>query len=138
MARPPSDSRLTLAARPQVRGYSEHGGAWEDIDSGLVLLVNITIKLAALDLVHVRNDLVSDAQRAAAMQLFEELAQDGVAGVYIAEGAKDDSRCGIGVHASESALFEKVDSWGRNMLGHACMACAAHCAAESTKSAAAP
>ena len=53
--------------------------------------------------------------------------------MYIAEGAKDDTRCGIGVHASDSLLFEKVDVWGRNILGHACMAVAAYCAEQKSQ-----
>mmetsp|Transcript_16569 Transcript_16569/g.38703 ORF Transcript_16569/g.38703 Transcript_16569/m.38703 type:complete len:189 (+) Transcript_16569:585-1151(+) len=116
----------------EVRGYIEHGGAWEDLDSGLVLLVNITIKLAALELLHVHEELTTPAQRDAATQLFNELHADGVAGLYIAEGAKDDARCGIGIHASDSAVLEKVDEWGRNMLGHACMAVASYCAQNHT------
>ena len=54
-----------------------------------------------------------------------DLAGDGVQLrdgqlLYIAEGAKDDDRCGIGIHADDAELFERLGEWGRNQLGHAC------------------
>ena len=113
----------------EVRGYFERGGEWDNLDSGLVTLVNITIKLAAIELVHVPHELTSVEQRQAAMELHDALRADGEARLYIAEGAKDDARCGIGVHATDAQLLEKMGSWGRNALGHACMAVAAYCAA---------
>lgn len=39
--------------------------------------------------------------------------------LYVAEGAKDDDRCGIGIHADAADLFDRVGDWGRNQLGHA-------------------
>ena len=45
--------------------------------------------------------------------------------VYIAEGAKDDARCGIGIHADELDVLERLEAWGRNQLGHASMIVAA-------------
>ena len=41
--------------------------------------------------------------------------------LYIAEGAKDDDRCGIGIHAEDVAVLRDATAWGRNQLGHARM-----------------
>ena len=41
--------------------------------------------------------------------------------LYIAEGAKDDDRCCIGIHAEDVAVLHDATAWGRNQLGHACM-----------------
>ena len=99
----------------EVSGYAEHGGSWEAVDSGLLLLVCIIIKVAQLQPAH--------AQANAALRT--DLAGDGVQLrdgqlLYIAEGAKDDDRCGIGIHADDAELFERLGEWGRNQLGHAC------------------
>merc|ERR1712137_1531955 len=59
-------------------------------------------------------------------QLHKDLRDDGLAGLYIVEGAKDDDRCGIGIHAENAAVLEMVDAWGRNQLGHACVVVARH------------
>ena len=109
-----SGPRLRCLGR-EVTGYAERGQLWEDIDSGLVLLVCMLIKVAQLD--H------ADGLRA-------EMQGDGAALacgslVYIAEGAKDDARCGIGIHADELDVLERLEAWGRNQLGHASMIVAA-------------
>lgn len=102
-----------------VANYNELGADWEDVDSGLLLLVNMTIKLAAFS----TSQLPSEAQEANA-RLCAELIEDGARGVYIVEGAKDDARCGIGIHATEPDVLERIEGWGRNQLGHACIAVA--------------
>ena len=95
----------------EVSNYREKGSLWEDIDSGLLLLVNATIKIAQLE----------PPFRETNSKLGLELERDAENNLYIAEGAKDDSRCGIGIHATDSRLYERMDEWGRNVLGHACM-----------------
>ena len=89
---------------------AKHG---EDVDSGLLMLVCLIIKLAQLQ----------PEYRMANASLYEELAKDAASNlVYIAEGAKDDSRCGLGIHATKPTIMDEMDRWGRNQLGHACMA----------------
>merc|ERR1712007_283788 len=95
----------------EVSNYAEFGAEWEDVDSGLVLFVNTVIKLAALQpCFSAANDI-----------LHQEFKYDGPRKMYIAEGAKDDVRCGIGIHADDPTILQVMDSWGRNQLGHACM-----------------
>ena len=121
----------------EVSGYAEHGGSREAVDSGLLLLVCVIIKVAQLQPAHaeanaaLRTDLAGDGVQLRDGQL-----------LYIAEGAKDDDRCGIGIHADDAELFERLGErlgewgrlihvddaelferlgeWGRNQLGHAC------------------
>eukprot|EP01046_Picozoa_sp_COSAG06_P044433 COSAG06_NODE_5985_length_3167_cov_2.473924_2_plen_650_part_00 len=96
----------------EVENYKENGQAWENVDSGWLLLVCLIIKLAQLQPEHASGNAA----------LCTELAQERA--LYIAEGAKDDARCGIGIHASERGLMERVEQFGRNQLGHATMAVA--------------
>ena len=107
----------------EVTGYTERGQLWEDVDSGLVLLVCILIKVAQLD--------EADVLRAEMQGDGADLARGSL--VYIAEGAKDDARCGIGIHADEANVLERLDAWGRNQLGHASIivAVAVHAAANA-------
>jgi len=101
----------------QVQNYPTHGQEWENVDTGWLLLVCLIIKLAQLQSLEEKN-----------MILHNELASDEAAaessshGYYIAEGAMDDTRCGIGIHATDPAILEKMKDWGRNQLGHVCMA----------------
>jgi len=100
----------------QVEGYFERGTAWENVDSGLLLLVNVINKLAA----------VQPAYEEQNARLLAELLDDGRASpaLHIAEGAKDDVRCGLGVHADDTSVLDPetiTGRWGRNQLGHACM-----------------
>merc|ERR1719401_572053 len=88
----------------QVENYLQHGEEWEDVDSGLLLLVNTVIKYASF----------RPHFNEASAQLHKDLRDDGLAGLYIVEGAKDDDRCGIGIHAENAAVLEMVDAWGRN------------------------
>lgn len=110
----------------QVLNYVERGSSWEEVDTGLLLLVNIAIKLA-----QVQN--ISADSNAATVQLRNELRNDGVEGLYIVEGAKDDDRCGIGIHAEDPSVFSQIDVWGRNQLGHACMVIARHLGNETSR-----
>lgn len=59
--------------------------------------------------------------------LHTELVGDGSAlsPLHIVEGATDDDRCGIGIHAENPGVLsdESMARWGRNQLGHACMVC---------------
>jgi len=96
----------------EVKNYKENGQAWEDVDSGWLLLVCLIIKVAQLLPEHASHNVA----------LCTALEQEQA--LYIAEGAKDDSRCGIGIHASEPGLMERVERFGRNQLGHATMAVA--------------
>ena len=64
------------------------------------------------------NVLIKVAGARVSPALSTDLARS--ASLHIAEGAKDDDRCGIGIHASEPDVFD-MDRWGRNQLGHACM-----------------
>jgi len=61
---------------------------------------------------------------------------DGRTGRHLAEGAKYDGCCGVGVHASDPAVLNPAviaagssgggrGGWGRNQLRYACMAVAA-------------
>lgn len=109
----------------QVLNYQELGSSWEKVDTGLLLLVNITIKLA-----QVQN--ISADSNAATRQLHNELRDDGLEGLYIVEGARGDDRCGIGIHAEDPSVFNQIDCWGRNQLGHACMVIARHLGNESS------
>jgi len=108
----------------EVEGYAERGGAWEDIDSGLLLLTCAVIKLAAVQ---------PEARAASDMnaRLYSELLVDGRQSppLHIVEGAKDDERCGIGMHAESAGVLRDVAGWGRNQLGHACMVCCRYVAA---------
>lgn len=100
----------------EVEGYVERGGLWEEVDSGLLLLVCVIIKMAQLQPEHaevnagLRAELVGDGRALREGRL-----------LYIAEGAKDDDRCGIGIHAEDVAVLRDATAWGRNQLGHACM-----------------
>ena len=98
----------------EVNGYAEHGAPWEAVDSGLLLLVCVIVKIAQLQPAY------AEANAALIADLKGDGAQlrDGRL-LYIAEGAKDDDRCGIGIHADNADLFERMDAWGRNQLGHA-------------------
>ena len=98
----------------EVNGYAEHGAPWEQVGSGLLLLVCVIVKVAQLQ----------PANAEANAALLADLAGDGAQLrdgrlLYIAEGAKDDDRCGIGIHADDVEVFERVNEWGRNQLGHA-------------------
>jgi hypothetical protein len=112
----------------EVSNYDQHGTAWEDIDTGLVLLVCLTIKLAALR--PVQHDGNEDRPLQSG-KLLAELIDDGSRAnlLYIAEGAKDGSRCGIGIHAEMPDIHERCGAWGRNQLGHACIVVATHVSA---------
>ena len=114
---------LTTAGGPalrrlgrEVEGYVERGWLWEEVDSGLLLLVCVIIKVAQLQPEHaeanagLRAELVGDGRALREGRL-----------LYIAEGAKDDDRCGISIHAEDVAVLHDATAWGRNQLGHACM-----------------
>ena len=83
--------------------------------SGLLLLVCVIIKMAQLQPEHaeanagLRAELVGDGRALREGRL-----------LYIAEGAKDDDRCGIGIHARGTWRC-CATAWGRNQLGHECM-----------------
>ena len=100
----------------EAQGYLEHGAAWEDLDSGLVLLVCLIVKLAGCT-TRSESDLLDQEQIKMRDELREELAADGATGIYIVEGAQGDDRCGIGIHATDPAVFDKMGDWGRNQLG---------------------
>ena len=115
-----NDAVALRALGRDARGYDAAIAAgWEDVDSGLLLLVCIVIKEAAV--------VFTDEQReggagSAGALLLRELVSSAADGLYVAEGARDDSRCGIGFHATDGAPLDHVAEWGRNALGHACMA----------------
>eukprot|EP00656_Telonema_subtile_P008807 TRINITY_DN14119_c0_g1_i3.p1 TRINITY_DN14119_c0_g1~~TRINITY_DN14119_c0_g1_i3.p1 ORF type:complete len:590 (+),score=110.82 TRINITY_DN14119_c0_g1_i3:1-1770(+) len=112
----------------EVRNYTELGGEWEDVGSGLLLLVNIVIKLAAIRPCFANPPCQPPQEEwqrriTANRPLYDQLLLDArsASSVYVAEGAKDDTRCGIGFHATHPELLENIGAWGRNQLGHACM-----------------
>mmetsp|Transcript_35022 Transcript_35022/g.74726 ORF Transcript_35022/g.74726 Transcript_35022/m.74726 type:complete len:158 (+) Transcript_35022:1420-1893(+) len=116
----------------EVEGYVERGADWEDVDSGLLLLVCIVIKLAGVQ------PEAREETNGLNVWLHAELVDDGAAlsPVHIVEGAKDDDRCGIGIHAEHPGVLsdEIMARWGKNQLGHACMVCCRYIAAISAES----
>ena len=109
-----NDAPALRALGREAAGYENAVAAgWDDVDSHWLLLVCLLVKLAACaraENAALRRELVASAR------------------LYVAEGARDDRRCGIGFHATDGAPLEHVDEWGRNALGHACMGVARYLA----------
>ena len=109
---------ITHSISTHTHTYTYTHTEWENLDSGLLLLVHLVIKLAACHPHSLR--LHQDVNARLMAELRSKSAE------YIVEGAKDDARSGIGYHASNPDLYRHMAEWGRNQLGHACTIVALH------------
>jgi hypothetical protein len=90
---------------------------WENVDSGLLLLVCLIIKLITQ---LQRPENKSNALRS---ELVEPQQQHNKLPLCkcISKGAKEDAHCGTGILNSDATVLEGIDDWGDNQLGHVCL-----------------